>query len=99
MTKKQEQAQEQDHAKHMFESIAMVIEESGKDDKNYNAKNKLLDIFDVLESLLAYTIFTACITPENVKDCAEESFVNIKKKALKMLEDHPVEEEPKKKGK
>jgi hypothetical protein len=89
MTKKQEA----DHAKNMFESIAVLIEETGKDDKDYNAKNKLLDIFDVLESLLAYTIFTACITPENVRDCAEESFVNIKKKALKMLNDHPVEDE------
>ena len=82
-----------DHAKDMFEDIANLIENAGKDDETYDAKQKLQDIFDVLESLLAYTIYTACITADNVRDCSEESYVNIKKKALKMLEDHPVQDE------
>ena len=83
--------QSPDYEKHMFEEVSRVIEGIGAGDSAYTPEEKALDIFSVLESLLAYTIYTTCISPETVRDSAEESYVNIKKQALHMLREIPVE--------
>lgn len=73
----------------MFDEVALLIETFGKNEPDYSEQDKLLDIFNVLESLLAYTAYTVSNSPETIRDCCEESYVNIKKKALKLYADNP----------
>ena len=80
-----------DYEKDMFDGISKIIEETGAGDEAYSNEDKALDILGVLESLLAYTIYTTCISPETIRDSAEQSYVNIKRQALQMLQDHPIE--------
>ncbi len=70
----------------MFDTLSTAIENIGKDDPSYTDHDKALDILDVLESLLAYSIFTTCVTSDNVRDSCEESYMNIKRRALRILE-------------
>ena len=74
----------------MFDAISKIIEETGAGDENYTPEKKALDIFTVLESLLAYTIYTTCVSSETIRDSAEESYVNIKRQALHMLKENPI---------
>lgn len=69
----------------LFDAIANTIENVGKNDPEYTPTQKSLDILDVLENLLAYTIYSTCNSLETVRDSAEESYVNIKKRALHMM--------------
>ncbi|KTD15925.1 hypothetical protein E3983_02545 [Legionella israelensis] len=80
------------YADQLFESLSDTIENIGKEDPDYDDKQKALDILNVLESLLAYTIYTTCITSENVRDSAEESYMNIKRQALEMIRRNPPED-------
>ncbi|MCX7116609.1 MAG: hypothetical protein NTW94_01620 [Legionellales bacterium] len=80
-----------EHERHMFEEISQIIEKTGADDAGYVAEKKALDIFAVLESLLAYTIYATSVSPETIRDSAEESYVNIKRQALHMLKENPIE--------
>lgn len=75
----------------MFANISTIIEKTGAADEAYTAEKKALDILSVLESLLAYTIYTTCIDAETIRDSAEQSYVNIKRQALFMLKEHPIE--------
>lgn len=69
----------------LFNTLAESIESVGKDDPNYSETQKALDILDVLESLLAYAIYSTSNSLETVRDSAEESYINIKKRALHMM--------------
>lgn len=80
-----------DYQQQMFEAVAKVIEEVGAGDKAYDDEKKALDILNVLESLLAYAIYNTSISAETIRDSAEESYVNIKKRALRMLKENPIE--------
>lgn len=71
----------------MLAQIADIIEKTGQDDESYVAKDKALDILLVLESLLGYTIYTTCLDAGEVRDACEESYVNIKRRALQLLRD------------
>ena len=84
-------AEEKDYQRQMFDTIAKILEETGSEDKTYSNEEKALDILNVLESLLAYSIYNTCISAETIRDSAEESYVNIKKRALRMLKDHPID--------
>jgi hypothetical protein len=70
----------------MFDTLANAIENVGKSDESYDNYLKALDILEVLESLLAYTIYNTCDSPETIRDACEESYINIKKRALLMFE-------------
>ena len=70
----------------MFDVISQAIENTGKGDESYDDHQKALDILGVLENLLAYTIYTTCDSAETVRDSCEESHVNIKKLALRLME-------------
>ena len=70
----------------MFDTRANAIESVGKSDESYDNYLKALDILEVLESLLAYTIYNTSDSPETIRDACEESFINIKKRALLMFE-------------
>lgn len=76
----------------LLKKLSQIIEEVGQDDEEYNNKQKALDIFSVLENLLAYTIYTTCNTAEEVRDSSEESYMNIKRQALSMIRNNPPEE-------
>lgn len=69
----------------MFETISQVIEKAGGEDSDYDNYRKAQDILEVLESLLAYAIYNTCVSPETIRDSCEESYVNIKKRALSMF--------------
>ena len=79
------------YEKEMFANISTIIEKTGASDEAYTDEKKALDILAVLESLLAYTIYTTCIDAGTIRDSAEQSYVNIKKQALFMLKEHPIE--------
>ena len=79
------------YKRHMFDAISKIIEEAGASDDTYTDEKKAYDILAVLESLLAYTIYTTCISAETIRDSAEESHVNIKRQALQLLKEHPIE--------
>lgn len=70
----------------MFDALSIAIENTGKDDPSYDNHQKALDILSVLENLLAYTIYSTCDSADTVRDSCEESHVNIKKMALRMME-------------
>ncbi|MBA3662226.1 MAG: hypothetical protein H0W64_10880 [Gammaproteobacteria bacterium] len=69
----------------MLANISDVIEKTGAHDEKYDAFAKARDILDVLESLMAYAIYNTCISTETIRDSAEESYVNIKRRALAMF--------------
>lgn len=71
----------------MLSQIAEIIEKTGADDEAYGVSDKALDILMVLEGLLGYTIFTTCTDAGEVRDACEESYINIKRRALKLLRD------------
>ena len=73
--------------------ISNVIENSGKNDPEYSNEKKAVDILNVLESLLAYTINTTCLTTNDVRDAAEDSYFSIKKQALAIIRKNPPKEE------
>ncbi len=83
----------QNHADQMFKEISNLIENIGKNDQEYTNHKKAIDILNVLEGLLAYTIYTTCYTAEEVRDAAEESYFSIKKQALAILKKNPPKEE------
>ena len=73
------------HREELLSNIANIIEATGQDDANYQDKDKALDIMMVLESLLGYTIYTSCLDEHDARDLSEESYVNIKRRALNLL--------------
>ena len=73
------------HRDNMFDQLSQVIESAGKDDPNYDNFKKAEDILDVLEGLLAYTIYTTCESTDHVRDACEESYINIKRQALRLM--------------
>ncbi|HEU5281722.1 MAG TPA: hypothetical protein VFU82_07085 [Gammaproteobacteria bacterium] len=81
-----------DYKEKLFDVISTAIEETGKEDTAYTDAEKALDILDVLESLLAYTIYTTCDSDDTIRDSAEESYINIKKRALMMLKNEQTPE-------
>lgn len=80
------------YADQMFTELSNVIENVGKDDQQYTNQKKAVDILNVLESLLAYTIYTTCCTTEDVRDAAEESYLSIKRQALAIIRKNPPKE-------
>jgi hypothetical protein len=82
-----------DYPEFMFSQISKLIENTGKGDAEYTAKTKVIDILNVLESLLAYTIYTTCLTTEDVREASEDSYVSIKKQAVAMLRKNPPKPE------
>jgi hypothetical protein len=70
----------------MLDAVSEILETTGKSDPAYSNEQKALDIFHVLESLLSYTIFTVCLTSDQIRDTCEESYLNIKRNALAILE-------------
>lgn len=91
--KSNEVSEKQTYKTQMFDEVSKIIEATGQGDSNYSAEEKAMDIFVVLESLLAYTIYTTCISAESVRDSAEESYINIKRQALEMMRQTPKESE------
>jgi len=87
--------EKKDYREEMFNNLADVIENTGKDDKGYDGLDKARDILEVLESLLAFAIYNTSISEETIKQSAEESHTNIREGALDMLKRHgmPQEEE------
>lgn len=80
------------HREAMFDALSQAIENTGKGDKEYTDYDKALDILDVLESLLAYTIFSTCVTTDQIRDSSEESYMTIKKRALQIYHSQQEEE-------
>jgi hypothetical protein len=74
------------HKDQMFDTISKCIEETGKNDPNYTNEAKARDILEVLEALLSYTIYTTCISKETIRDSCEESYINIKRHALALMD-------------
>lgn len=72
----------------LFDALAREIENSGKQDASYTNQQKALDILEVLEDLLAYTIFNLCDNKDTIRDASEESYMNIKQRALLMFENN-----------
>lgn len=81
-----------DYADQMFTKLSNVIEDIGKGDAEYTNQRKVIDILNVLESLLAYTIYTTCYTAEEVRDASEDSYFSIKKQALAIMRKNPPKE-------
>ncbi len=81
------------YADQMFAELSTVIENIGKTDQEYTPQNKAVDILNVLESLLAYTIYTTSYTTEDVWESSEESYFSIKKQALAILRKNPPKKE------
>lgn len=79
----------ENYADQMFTKISNLIEDIGQNDPEYTNEKKAIDILNVLESLLAYTIYTTCLTTEEIRDSAEESYISIKKQALAILIKNP----------
>ena len=80
------------HADKMFTELSNVIENVGKNDPEYTNQKKAIDILNVLESLLAYTIYTTCYTTEEIRDASEDSYFSIKKQALAIIRKNPPKE-------
>ena len=74
------------HRDTLIETISTAIEKSGQDDPTYDNIQKSRDILDVLENLLAYAICNTSISTDTIRDSCEESYVNIKRRALAMFE-------------
>lgn len=74
-----------DYKKQMFDTLGDIIEKTGQGDPNYTGEQKALDILEVLENLLGYTIYTTCTDLNEVRDSSEESYVNIKRIALSSM--------------
>jgi hypothetical protein len=70
----------------LFDSTSKCIEEIGKQDESYTNEAKARDILEVLEALLSYTIYTTCVSRDTIRDSCEESYFNIKKQALMLME-------------
>ncbi|STX51588.1 Uncharacterised protein [Legionella busanensis] len=70
----------------LFDDISRCIEDVGSQDEQYNNEDKARDILEVLEALLAYTIYTTCISKDTVRDSCEESYFNIKRQALVLMD-------------
>lgn len=83
--------EKQNYADEMFAKISQVIEETGQKDPDYDDTKKANDIFNVLESLLAYTVYTTCVTKEHVEESTQMCYDNIKAQALEILEKNPPE--------
>lgn len=79
---------ENNHKMTLIETISAAIEKSGQDDPTYDNIQKSRDILDALESLLAYAIYNTCISPETIRDSSEESYINIKRRALAIWNNH-----------
>ncbi len=77
------------YADQMFTELSKTIEHIGKNDQEYTNQQKAVDILNVLESLIAYTIYTTCNTTEEVRDASEESYFSIKKQALAIIRKNP----------
>lgn len=75
----------------MLSEIADIIEQTGQKDDAYVDHEKALDILMVLEGLLGYTIFTTCTDSGEIRDACEESYINIKRRALQLLRDEKNE--------
>ena len=73
------------HRAKMFDAISHIIEEAGKDDPAYDNFQKAADVLEILESLSAYTLFTICQTTDQVRDVCEESYMNMKRQALRLM--------------
>ena len=82
-----------DYAEMMFTEISKLIENTGKGDAEYTDKAKAIDILNVLESLLSYTIYTTCLTTDDVRDASEDSYMSIKKQAIDMIRKNPPKAE------
>jgi hypothetical protein len=80
------------YADQMFTELSKIIEHVGKDDEEYTNQKKAVDVLNVLESLLAYTIYTTCYTTEDVRDAAEDSYISIKRQALAIIRKNPPKE-------
>lgn len=80
-----------DYKNELFDQMSQLLEDLGKDDEKYDGFQKAADVLDVLESLLAYAIYSVSISSETVRDACEESYVNIKKRALRMMEQELAE--------
>jgi len=66
----------------LLNQLTEIIENLGANDKDYDDTQKSLDILDVLELLLGYTIHTTCNSIDTIRDSSEESYFNIKRRAL-----------------
>ena len=66
----------------LLKQISKSIELFGMTDKEYSDERKLLDVLDVLESILAYSLCNISIDIPSIRDASEESYVNIKRKAI-----------------
>lgn len=66
----------------LLNQLSEIIENHGANDKEYDNLTKALDILDVLEVLLAYTIYNTNVSADTIRDSAEESYFNIKRRAL-----------------
>lgn len=80
-------SEEKNYRETMLSQIAEIIEKTGQQDDSYVDHEKALDILVVLEGLLGYTIFTTCTDAGEVRDACEESYINIKRRALKLMRD------------
>jgi hypothetical protein len=76
----------------MFEKMSQVIEEIGKDDESYDNYKKSTDVLEALEGLLSYAIYSTSIDSTTVRDSCEESYMNIKRTALRMMAKEKAEE-------
>ena len=71
-----------DYREKMLNQLSEIIEKMGSDDKGYDNIKKSLDILEVLEVLLAYTIYNTSNSMDTIRDSSEESYFNIKRRAL-----------------
>lgn len=81
-----------DYGLEMFDKISEVLDGIGAGDESYTDEDRALDILNVLETHLAFTIYSTCISKETINESAKESYDNIKSRALEMLKDNPIEE-------
>jgi hypothetical protein len=89
----EEKSMNRSYKDQMFDTIAKCIEETGKNDSNYTNEAKARDILELLESLLSYTIYATCISKETIRDSCEESYINIKRHALALMDkEHKAKE-------
>lgn len=70
----------------LFSKMSQFIDSFGIQDVNYSPQQRTEDILNVLEDLLAITIFSISIDRETVRDASEASYVNIKNKALYLMQ-------------
>ena len=70
------------HKEKMYQVIAELFEKTGAHDREYVETQKISDILEVLSTLLAFTVYNACPTPEAIRDVTEASYFQIKQMAL-----------------